>query len=248
MADFVVPIVIVLALVLVRSRARLATTSGFLRSGREFLASPRQLKLREFKNVIVADQRGTTEIDVIVVGNAGVFVVELKDFNAWIFGGEQDEMWTASYSDRSTHQFQNPLRQNFRHMKALQERLSLAPEIVQSVVSFTGNCEFKRPMPPNVVLGSYRGMIANAVGIRLTDAEVQRISTSLEELEVASTDAALDGHVADLHARFSSTTTCPKCGDALVIRHSRSAPADDPGFFGCRGFPRCRYTRHIDAT
>ncbi len=247
MADFVVPLVIVLALVLVLGwrRARRATTIGG--SGREFLASPRQLKLREFKNVIVADQRGTTEIDVIVVGNSGVFVVELKDFNAWIFGEEQDEMWTASYRDKSTHQFQNPLRQNFRHMKALQERLRLAPEIVQSVVSFTGNCEFKRPMPPNVVRGSYRGMIENAIGIRLTDTEVQRICTSLEALEMASTDAELDGHVAGLSVRFSSTTTCPKCGDALVIRRSRSAPADDAGFLGCRGFPRCRYTRNIDA-
>ena len=252
-ADLTVPLLVVVVVALVarwRSarRAAMAGEGGLLLSGNGFFALPRRLRLREFRNVILADSRGTTEVDVIVVGNAGVFVVEEKDFNAWIFGEEADEAWTAHYFDGSTYPFQNPLRQNFRHVKVVQEQLGLAPELVKSIVSFTGDCEFMRPMPPNVVRGSYRAVVANAAGILLTDTEVQSICQSLQKFELASTPAAFDDHVAHLKARFSSTTTCPKCGNDLVVRHSRGAPASDPGFWGCRGFPRCRYTRKLDVT
>jgi predicted RNA-binding Zn-ribbon protein involved in translation (DUF1610 family) len=252
MADLIVPLLVVVAVALLARWRRPRGTltfgdDGRAFSGRGFYALPRRLRLREFRNVILADRRGTTEVDIIVVGNAGVFVVELKDYNAWIFGEEADEMWTARYSDGSTYQFQNPLRQNFRHVKVVQDQLGLSPEVVQSVVSFTGDCKFMKPMPPNVVRGSYRGLIEGAGGILLTDTQVHSICSSLEKREAASTAAACDGHVAQLNARFSSTTTCPKCGNALVIRHSRNAPANDAGFLACRGFPHCRYTRHIDA-
>ena len=239
-----------LVYVLGRRRKRAALHAPVAASQRErgFLSAPRRHWLYEYQRVIVADERGTTEIDVIVVGNSGVFVVELKDFNAWIFGSEDDEQWTACYVDKSKHQFQNPLRQNFRHIKALQARLGLRQEVFQSVVSFTGHCELKTPMPSSVVVGSYRRVVESADGIKLTDAEVMRVCQVLAVLEAASTNDAFDTHVADLKMRYSSTTTCPKCGAALVERRARNAAVNAPGFLGCQAFPRCRYTRQLDAT
>src|SRR5262249_31836704 len=35
---------------------------------RGFLSAPRRIRLFDFNNVIIADERGTTEVDVIVVG------------------------------------------------------------------------------------------------------------------------------------------------------------------------------------
>lgn len=102
------------------------------------ISVPRGLKLVEFRNVIVLDERGTTEIDAVFVGNAGVFVIEAKEYNAWIFGAEGDERWTARYIDGSTHQFQNPLRQNFRHVLALVARLRLPKDRFHSLVVFSG--------------------------------------------------------------------------------------------------------------
>jgi hypothetical protein len=215
---------------------------------RGFFAAPRRLRFYDFRNVIVADERGTTEVDVIVVGNAGIFVVEIKDYNAWIFGNEQDDKWTACYVDKSKYQFQNPLRQNFRHVKALQARLGLPSEMFQSIVAFTGDCEFKTPMPPNVIAGHYRSLIENVEDIRLPDSEVRRVCQVLEVLEAASTSDAIESHVANLKARYSSKTNCPKCGAALVERRSRTATSGDATFLGCQGYPRCRYTRQVDAT
>lgn len=209
---------------------------------------PRGLKLFGFRNVIVPDERGTTEIDVIFVGNTGIFVIELKEYNAWIFGDEGDEKWTARYIDGSSHQFQNPLRQNFRHVMALVGQLRLPKDRFHSVVAFSGDCELKTPMPTNVFVGDHRNYVRQTDGIRLTDAEVSRVCEVLQVLKSRSSRAALEEHVGTLHDRFSSTTTCPKCGDALVERRSTKSTSDGRPFLGCRAFPKCTYTRRMDAT
>jgi hypothetical protein len=212
------------------------------------ISVPRGLKLFAFRNVIIPDERGTTEIDAIFVGNTGIFVIESKEYNAWIFGAENDDRWTARYIDGSTHQFQNPLRQNFRHVMALVARLRLPKDRFHSLVVFSGDCELKTPMPTNVLVGSCENYVRRMDGIRLTDVEVSNACEVLQALESGSSKAALKKHVGHLHARFSSTTTCPKCGGALVERQSTKPSSDGRPFLGCRAFPRCTYTRRIDAT
>ena len=208
---------------------------------------PRRLRLYEFRNIIVPDERGTTEVDVILVGNSGVFVIELKHYNAWIFGTEDDEKWTARYVNGSRHQFQNPLRQNHRHIMALSAQLGLRREAFYSLVAFFGDCEVKTPMPPNVLIGDYEEHVLSADGIRLTDADVSRACEALRILASASTEAAHEEHVERLHRRFSSTTTCPRCGSPLVERRSTKPTSDGEPFLGCRAFPRCTYTRKVGA-
>jgi hypothetical protein len=226
----------------------------FVRTKRRFRApahrletNPRRLKLYEFRNVIVPDERGTTEVDVILVGNTGVFVIELKQYNAWIFGNEHDEKWTARYVNGSTHQFQNPLRQNHRHVMALIAQLGLRREHFYSLVAFFGDCELKTKMPPNVLIGDYEHHVLSTDGIRLTDADVSRVCMALRVLESASTEAAHDEHVERLHKRFFSTTVCPRCGSPLVERRSTKPTSDGEPFLGCLAFPRCTYTRKIGA-
>jgi hypothetical protein len=46
-----------------------------------------------------------------------------------------------------------------------------------------------------------------------------------------------------LKERHSSTTECPKCGEALVERTARSGRNVGGKFLGCSAFPKCRYTR-----
>lgn len=58
---------------------------------------------------------------------------------------------------RYTGQFQNPLRQNYKHTQTLCEKLDLVKEHVHSLVVFVGDCEFKTDMPENVTYP--RGMI-----------------------------------------------------------------------------------------
>lgn len=46
---------------------------------------------------------------------------------------------------------QNPLRQNYRHVKAISEFLEIEEDRLHSLVMFWGECEFKTPMPANVM-------------------------------------------------------------------------------------------------
>jgi hypothetical protein len=252
MDTLVVSLVLVTVGLLVARTFRRSLWASYIRtSSREpvnrFKSIQTSFKLFEFRNVIVPDERGTTEIDVILVGNTGIFVVEQKDFNAWIFGSEDDEKWSARYVNGSTHQFQNPLRQNYRHVMALAARLGLTKDKFHSLVAFSGKCELKTSMPYNVFVGDFHRRVQSTDGIRLTDVEVSRVCEVLRVLESRSSEAAIDEHVGRLRERFSSTAICPRCGDSLVERRSTKAASDGKLFLGCRAYPSCTYTRKIGA-
>ena len=103
----------------------------------------------EFHDLIIPSRSGTTQIDHIYVSAFGIFVIETKSYTGWIFGSEKQSKWTQVVY-KQKHYFQNPLRQNYAHIKALSELLQLSEEKFHSMVVFLGDCELKTQMPPNV--------------------------------------------------------------------------------------------------
>ena len=102
-------------------------------------------------NLTLPDQDGTTQIDHVLVSTKGVFVIETKNYAGWIFGDEKAKQWTqVIYRVRS--KFQNPIRQNFKHVKVIQNQLDFLPkEQIHSIVVFVGEAKFKTPMPKDVL-------------------------------------------------------------------------------------------------
>ena len=93
---------------------------------------------------------GTTQIDHILVSRFGVFVIETKDYKGWIFANSSSESWTQVLY-QAKFRFQNPLRQNEGHVAAVRNLLDfLPPEQIVSLVVFTGQAQFKTPMPSGV--------------------------------------------------------------------------------------------------
>ncbi len=93
---------------------------------------------------------GTTQVDHILVSRFGVFVIETKDYKGWIFANPKQASWTQVLFN-SKFRFQNPIHQNFRHVRAVQDLLDfLPPEAIRSVVVFTGDAEFKTEVPAGV--------------------------------------------------------------------------------------------------
>ena len=93
---------------------------------------------------------GTTQIDHILVSRFGVFVIETKDYKGWIFANAKHATWTQVLY-RWKFKFQNPIFQNMRHVRAVQELLDFLPhEAIKSAVVFTGRAEFKTEMPSGV--------------------------------------------------------------------------------------------------
>ena len=94
---------------------------------------------------------GTTQVDHILVSRFGVFVIETKDYSGWIFANEADAKWTSVHY-RLKHKFQNPIRQNYRHVLAVQNLLEFVPrDAIKSVVVFCGDAEFRTAVPAGVV-------------------------------------------------------------------------------------------------
>lgn len=106
-------------------------------------------------NCTIPDQeQGTTQLDHILISPYGVFIIETKNYTGWIFGSARQKQWTQKIYKKS-YKFQNPLHQNYKHMKVLEMILSdiLEPKYLHSVIVFTPRSEFKTEMPENVFRG-----------------------------------------------------------------------------------------------
>ena len=80
-------------------------------------------------DVLLPSGQGTTQIDHILVSPGGVFLIETKDMNGWVFGSPGQKQWTQSFAagrwsrksgiKSKQFVFYNPLLQNEGHAKAL---------------------------------------------------------------------------------------------------------------------------------
>lgn len=180
----------------------------------------------------------TTQIDHIVASKYGIFVIETKNMKGRIFGGEHQKQWTQQIY-KVKNSFQNPLHQNHRHIKALEEVLELSPSWLFSVVVFVGECEIMTPMPSNVCKGlSYANYIKSFKDEIVLESELINIVVALEQKRLkagASTDAK---HIQNLQSRHAKTgMTCDKCGSEMVVRKNKTTGEE---FYGCSAFPKCR--------
>lgn len=89
---------------------------------------------RRLHNVTLNTPDGTTQIDHVLLSPYGIFVLETKNMSGWIFSSEKQAEWTQKFPKRS-FRFQNPLRQNYKHLKALEATL---PECPHSLITLIG--------------------------------------------------------------------------------------------------------------
>jgi len=137
-------------------------------------------KYHLLKNVTLPTQDGTTQIDHIIVSEYGIFVIETKNMRGWIFGSEKQKIWTQKIYNY-TRKFQNPLHQNYKHIKTIQNILNIELDKIYSVVVFIGDSTFKTNMPDNVLLGSqYIRYIKSKKEKIISQEEVNKIIKILE--------------------------------------------------------------------
>ncbi len=132
------------------------------------------------KNVTLRIGDGTTQIDHIIVSKFGVFVVETKNMKGWIIGSPKQKTWTQKIYKQS-RKFQNPLLQNYKHVKTIESILGLNDQQIHSVVVFTGDSTFKTELPENVTHGKgYIRFIKTKNKVIISDAEVEKIVSKIE--------------------------------------------------------------------
>jgi restriction system protein len=57
---------------------------------------------RIFNNIIIQTERGSTQIDHVIVSKYGLFAIETKDKTGWIFGDPDQERWTQVIYKKSS--------------------------------------------------------------------------------------------------------------------------------------------------
>lgn len=210
-----------------------------------------------FHDLTVADAQGrTTQIDHVVVSRYGIFVIETKCYKGWIFGSEKSKVWTQSlytgrgwFSSSEKHKFQNPIRQNWRHIYVLADRLKLPRDCFHNVVVFAGDAEIKTEVP-YYVMSEYD--VANYIeSFRETefdDRKVAWICRAIGKIDRSGEENQTVLHVESLNARYApvqegdAAPRCPRCGSEMKKRYRRS---DSKPFYGCSRYPNCKGTVNI---
>lgn len=144
---------------------------------------------------------GTTQIDHIVVSPFGTFVVETKNYSGWIFADGKAPTWTQVLG-KTKNQFQNPIRQNYLHLRSIVDNLGLPENLLHGIVAFADDCEFKTERPEGVVffneLTSYISKFTDRV---IENDDVDEIVKTIREWNDSVTAAQRSNHVNNLKTR-----------------------------------------------
>lgn len=201
------------------------------------------------KDVTLPTEDGTTQIDHILVSRYGVFVIETKNMKGWIFGSAGQRQWTQKLYKKS-FKFQNPLHQNYKHLKTLESALELKPDILFSVIIFIGDSHFKTPMPENVTYaGGGIRFIKSKTEALLSEKQVRDIVFFIEQKRFQrgfNTNRRHAAHVTELVERKAGARVCPKCGSGMELKEGKKGKYAGRRFWGCSSYPSCRAVERID--
>lgn len=97
---------------------------------------------------------GTTEVDIILIHETGIYVIESKNYKGWVFGSENDTYWTQTLYKKDAYganvvqknRFFNPVIQNKGHIKWLKQYLNMLDLPVFSYIIFGSNATLKNVM------------------------------------------------------------------------------------------------------
>ena len=99
-------------------------------------------KYKLLNDIMIEDEKGTHQIDHIVISKYGIFVIEMKNYYGLIIGNQYKEKW-YQYLGKRKYPFHNPMYQNYGHVKALSNALNLNEEVFIPIVCFSNQVKLK---------------------------------------------------------------------------------------------------------
>jgi hypothetical protein len=165
-----------------------------------------------FNTYLSKNQTETTEIDVMLIHQCGIFVFESKNYSGWIFGNEKDDKWTQTLpAKRGTahkEHFYNPIKQNQTHIKALKEQI-LEDIPIYSIIVFSERCELKEIKAdiPNTYIIKRNDILQTITKIlfenrrKLSETEIENLYNNLYPYTKVSEDIK-QKHIDDINMRM----------------------------------------------
>lgn len=145
----------------------------------------------------------TTEVDLIMISETGIYVFESKNYSGWIFGNEKDKNWTQMLQNKQKNRFYNPIWQNNGHISALKNVVEIEnSQLYKSYIIFSERCELKKitVASPNIkvikrnrLLKTIKADIATSQK-HLTITEVDQLHLKLERY-ICADEATKQAHI-----------------------------------------------------
>lgn len=193
----------------------------------------------------------TSQIDLILLGNRGVYVVEVKSFtDAKIYGDAKKSKWYY-YCHGRKYDIYSPLMQNKKHVEYLKTFLKDFGDVpVFSIITMICD-DFKISGEKDnftMICNSLPAMeraiykVAEDKPEVFNDAKKQEIFDYIKNNQHIGKDPRKE-HKENVIAykesleEMQKKKICPYCKSELVLRKGKNGK-----FYGCKNFPKCRYT------
>lgn len=197
----------------------------------------------------------TSQIDLVMIGEKGIYVIEVKSFNGKVYGDGKKKTWYY-YIGEKKYDIYSPLLQNKKHIQYLKTFLTEFGDIpFFSVVLLIGadfkvnNINANPDSIDTVVCNSLPALtdsiqlLAQDKPITLTETKKQEIFKFIQSNQHIGKDArsahkqSVQSYKADLE-EYRDKKICPHCKIPLVLRKGKYGE-----FYGCRNYPKCKYTQ-----
>lgn len=189
-------------------------------------------------DIMIKTKDGIThQIDHVVISKYGIFVIETKQYNGYIKGNDYDKRWLIKNGKKKIY-VNNPLHQNYGHVKSLEEILNLPEEKFISLVC----------IPSRVTLSVKSNNVTRIYDLidKITSYKEDIIENPNEIYEIINSLNITDKVERKVHVKNAREiksnkdeelkNKCPKCGGELIKRNGKYGE-----FMGCSNFPKCRY-------
>ena len=213
------------------------------------------------KDIILQTEKGTSQIDHIVVSKYAIFAIETKHYRGQIYGSDYKDEWKQIiktdvryprhwkiYTYITKNTFYNPVKQARGHVVAIKKCLKLYPKVpIVPIVVFTGDVYLNTVQTQSCVLYTEELLpeIAKYQEVWLTQSQVEQVVEALKDGDV-SKQVSTRKHVKNIKRSIREKEEkevglyCPKCGSPLYARSGKYGL-----FYGCSNYPRCKYTTPV---
>lgn len=211
----------------------------------ELLSSLPRDKYIVLDNILLETDRGTTQIDHVIVSIYGVFVIETKNYHGTIIGSRTGENWIHKLHGRN-YTIYNPFMQNHGHIMSLQRILNIPLNKFIGIVVFVQACNVEGDATQCVIHSSQLIGVIN---------QFNRVILSVQEMNILATIIAKNSHngfwdrvnhVVNTQEKIRMKEKqvrqgiCPKCYGTLVQKNGKFGL-----FLGCSNYPNCKYTHKL---
>lgn len=191
-------------------------------------------------DIMIKTKDGSThQIDHVVISKYGIFVIETKQYNGYIKGNDYDKRWLIKNGKKKIY-VNNPLHQNYGHVKSLEEILNLPEEKFISLVCIPSRATVSvKSNNVTIIYDLIDKITSYKEGVIENPNELYEIITNLNITDKVERKV----HVKNAREIKSNKdeelkNKCPKCGGELIKRNGKYGE-----FWGCSNFPKCRYVK-----